>query len=204
MDLYKKIIFIMIGFVICAACITDPVKNKQNNVEPTIDAPITIQGNSTDGSSSSDNPSAVHQGTGILIKEKPEFDITQINESAIPCLSYDLSGHSCDAMESLNREQILRIALKNPCIREIISDGGKVTGVGIVYVPSRGPATIDQQKTRGGYAPGIFLQYHNSRVSFGVDKENQVVISQVVEALSDSPVQDLKCNYTAIENTTGL
>lgn len=193
----------MIGFVICAACITDSVKNKPNNVEPTIDAIITIPGNSTDGLSLPDNPSTVHQGNGILIKEKSEFNFTQINESAIPCLSYDLSGHSCDAMESLNKKQILQIALKNSCIREIISDGGKIIGVGMVYVPSTGPVKNDQQKTRGGYAPGIFLKYNNNRVSFGVDKENQVVISQVVEALSDFPVQDLKCNYTAIENTTG-
>jgi hypothetical protein len=198
MDLYKKIIFIMIGFVICAACITDSMKNEQDNGEPTIDAIKTTPGNSTNGSFSSDNPSTVNQGTGILIKEKPEFNFAQINESAIPCLSYDLSSHSCDAVESLNKKQLLRTALKNSCIQEIISDGGTIIGVGMVYVPSIGPAKNDQQKTSGGYAPGIFLKYHNTRVSFGVDKENQIVISQVVEALSDLPMQELKCNYTEI------
>ena len=138
-----------------------------------------------------------------MLKEKLEFNRTQINESAIPCLSYDLTGHSCDATESLNKKQILDAALKNPCIREIISEGGEIIGVGVVYIPSVGPGAADQQKTRGGYASGIFLKYNNNLVSFGVDKENQVLISQVVEAQTDFPVQDLKCSYRANATITG-
>lgn len=198
----QTLIIILIGIVICSGCITNSINTNLREIKSEPAVSEGTQGSPTGDSSRavlpsfSISPTPIH---GSFFENGEHFNLTPINESNIPCLSYDLTSHACDPTETAEKKIILQAVLKNSCSRSLLEEGGEIVGVGQVFIPSTGPSpqrTITPEN-RGGFFPGIFIRYKDMRISYGVDLESRRIISQVLEVLENSSVQEPECNFTS-------